>query len=70
MKNKFVEYLKKYCEFQLLKWKGLGAFTKHLVRHRCGYEWEVNYACFSQAIGSGCPDCAIKNNSISEEKCL
>jgi predicted RNA-binding Zn-ribbon protein involved in translation (DUF1610 family)/ribosomal protein S18 len=53
-------------EYHLLEFRGLGSRTKHLVRHNCGYDWEINYHNFS--CGNRCPDCGGKI-VITEEKC-
>ena len=66
MKKNVSEVFVESGEFKLLKWKGLGCKTKHIVQHSCGYEWEVNYASFT--LNGGCPNCA-GHVPITEAKC-
>ena len=65
-KEKCRQIFEKSGAFQLLEYRGLGGKTKHIVRHNCNYEWEVNYDSF--ILNEGCPRCS-RNAVITEEQC-
>ena len=56
-------------EYKVLEYRGLGHNTKHLIIHKCGYEWEITYSAFiDKRLHQSCPDCAGLA-PITEEKC-
>jgi predicted Zn-ribbon and HTH transcriptional regulator len=55
--------------YDVIKYNGIGAITKHIVRHRsCGYEFPSDYNHFKNG-GRRCPNC-FGNKTITEEQVL